>query len=409
MSKVRVERNIYVRDGRFFVDVSAGTDPVTGKRRRLTGTVDSLYKARKLRDRLATMVDDGTEASPGRLTFRAYVETRWLPHKRAQAKIRPTTELRYRELLETYVYPAIGSKKLSRVDAMSLQAIVDEMARSHRDSRQAFAVMRAAFAQAVRWKLITHSPAAGVDLPSYIRPRLGLPTRSELERLLGAAGDSREPFRIALTIAAACGLRRSEIAGLRWSDIDSDVIRVERGLHPVRTSEGTVLTELRPKSDSASREVPIPPSVVRMLEIYQAAQAERRLAFGKDWGAGWHADDVLIDRHDGYPMNPDAITRRFQRLRTRLDFPHLRLHDLRALYVTELISTSVDVGLVSKLAGHSDPAFTMRVYQRYRAQDGASAAAALDAALGSALTATGDTLETMTPPTVTPIRRDSSR
>jgi integrase len=122
----------------------------------------------------------------------------------------------------------------------------------------------------------------------------------------------------ALTLAAGCGLRRSEAAGLRRSDVDLSTgeLRVRRGVHSLRRPEGgTVLIEQPPKSDRGTRSVEIPESVRRMLRAYVSAQDERRRRAAEAWAESWHVDDVLIHDGIGRPMRPDSLSQRRRKLR----------------------------------------------------------------------------------------------
>lgn len=380
MMRERVEEGIYRRGGRFEVIVTASTPQ--GSRRQLTETVDGLREARRVRERLRAKAIAGDVAADPNVSVRAFVFS-WLEHRRRLRKIRPYTERRYRELLELHAWRSIGDVKLARLDALRLQGVVDQMVDAGLDPRQTFAVLRAALRQAVRWRIIPYSPADGVELPLHRRPDLTVPTHEELERLLAGAGDITEPFRTALTLAVACGLRRSEVCGLRWSDVELDdgYLFVRRGIHAV---DGE-LSELAPKSERSARSVEIPAAAIDVLREYRAAQSERRIALGKAWASRWEVPDVVVDDGLGHPVRPDAITRRFGRLRARLAIRgDVRLHDLRALFVTEALAAGVDAGIVSRQAGHATAGFTRDVYQRVRREDARASAEAINRAIGSA-------------------------
>lgn len=388
MRRERIEDGIYrLESGRLQVVRQAPTP--TGGRRTISETVNGIREARRVRARLDAEISSGAIAADAHATLRGHVET-VIAHRATLGKIRPGTEARYHELVERHVFPIVGGVKLGKLSAVQLQAVVDRMVAGGVDPRQTVAVLRMALGQAVRWKLIAFNPAAGIELPTRRRPELTLPTREELERILAGAGDVTEPFRAALTIAVTCGLRRSEIFGLRWSDVDlaEGVAHVRRGVHAIRRPGGTELLELAPKTDRGERAVEIPAAAVAELERYKAAQTERRLLLGGAWAADWPTPDVVIDDGVGRPMNPDALSRRFGRLKARLGVrPEIRFHDLRALYVTEALAAGVDAGTVSRQAGHSTVSFTHDRYQRPRRTEARAVADAIQAALGDAIRA----------------------
>jgi integrase len=116
-----------------------------------------------------------------------------------------------------------------------------------------------------------------------------------------------------------------------------------------------------PKSEKARRSVPLLPVVVERLRQHRTEQLQRRMKAGSPW----HDSDLVCDRGDGSPMDPDAMTKVFKRLAKEAGLhPSTRLHDLRHAVITYLGRNGVHPKIVSAIAGHSDPAFTMRVYTK---------------------------------------------
>jgi integrase len=129
----------------------------------------------------------------------------------------------------------------------------------------------------------------------------------------------------------------------------------------------------------------MPAAIASILERYRASQSERRIALGEAWSHGWNSD-VVMDDGLGRPVHPDVFCRRFTRLRARVGVrTDVRLHDLRALYVTDALAAGVDPGIVSWQAGHSTVSFTFDVYQRVRREDARTAADASDRVLGDVI------------------------
>jgi hypothetical protein len=158
---------------------------------------------------------------------------------------------------------------------------------------------------------------------------------------------------------------------------------VERGVHHVRIPGGTKLVEHPPKSDRGKRAVEIPASVCAMIERYLEAQDERRRAASEVWAEGWHADDVLMDDGIGRPMRPDTLSQRWRKLRARIGVrPEIRMHDFRALYVTESLAAgwmpaswpdrSVTLGQTSR--GASTSVQGVRMHERRRMRSTARSA-----------------------------------
>jgi integrase len=403
----RIEESIYRRGDHLEVIVFATT--ARGRRQlyeRMPGL--NIRPARAARARLRAEAAAGTVPTDGSTRFRDHVEA-WLEHRRRIRKIRPRTEARYRELLEE-VWSIIGDPKLKSVDADTLQAVVDDLAARGVDPTQTFAVLRASLRYAVKKRRITYNPADGVELPERGGKELAIPSNVDLARALAAAGEPTEPFRMALTLAAALGLRRSEVVGLRREDLDlgARVVHVRRGVHQVRRpGGGTDLIEHAPKSARSTRTVEIPPSVIPLLREYLDAQNDRRREAREAWAMGWPVDDVLIDDGLGRPLRPDTLSARWRKLRAAIGIRReVRLHDFRALFVTESLAAGVDAGVVSRQVGHARTDFTRDVYQRARREDARAVAEAIDAALASSFRARSvDSALTGTDDTVVPIRR----
>ena len=132
---------------------------------------------------------------------------------------------------------------------------------------------------------------------------------------------------------------------------------------------------LDPKSPKAYRTVGLPAPVVERLRTHRREQIERRVALG-----AWQELDLVVDRGDGGPLDPDSITKAFRRFSAKAGLdPKTTLHDLRHAALTEMGKAGVHPVIVSALAGHSDPAFTMRVYQHAWDEGAEQGAAAIDA------------------------------
>ncbi len=150
-------------------------------------------------------------------------------------------------------------------------------------------------------------------------------------------------------------MRRSELLGLKWTDIDLDkgAIRLNRGL----VSVGYELHESRGKTANARRRIELDPMTIDVLTAWRLWQVVERIAVGNaepDW--------VFTDCGGG-PVHPDKLSQTFDRLVRRADLPVIRLHDLRHTQATLLIDAGVPVKVVSERLGHATAAFTIETYQ----------------------------------------------
>lgn len=316
--------------------------------------------------------DEGRLASTHSMTLATYLNDQWLPHQRT--RIRATTWRRYDSLVRNHILPSLGGVKLQRVRPIDIQQMLDRMISrglARRSVVQAFRVLSSALAQAVRWQLVTANPASAVRPPRPDSPTNEIPEREDVLRILEAARDTW--LVLPLTIAATTGLRRGELLGLRWRDIDLD----RRLLH-VNGSLQRIDGELRrvdPKTAKARRTVAIPESTCRAIAESRVEQTKRRLLLGE----AWLDLDLVVEKGDGSPVDPDHLTHGFSRLSRRLGL-NVRLHDLRHAYATTLLKADVHPKIVSEALGHSSTAFTMDTYSavvpslQQRAADAISAA-----------------------------------
>jgi integrase len=358
------------------IAVSAGFDPVTGKRSQIFRTVKGTKKdAERELTRLLREVDGGTFADSGRLTLAAYL-ARYLEH--AGTRVRASTLQRYRELMHRHVLPRIGRVPLAKLQPVHVQAVLDEMLAQGLAPRtvvQAYRVLSAALRQAVKWQLLALNPAAAASPPRPERPRLTIPDSQAVARLLEEA--SGEAAHIPLILAASTGMRRGEVLGLRWSavDLDAGLIRVVSTLQRI---DGR-LQQVEPKTDRSRRTVALPNFALEVLRAHRKEQAARRLLVGPAW-----VDlDLVVDRGEGRPMDPGHLSHAFGRIARRAGLQGLRLHDLRHAYATALLAAGVHPKIVSEALGHASVGFTMDVYSHVLPTMQEQAAKAIQAALRS--------------------------
>jgi integrase len=170
-------------------------------------------------------------------------------------------------------------------------------------------------------------------------------------------------------LAAYYGLRRSELAGLEWIDVDLAARRVS-----VRQAQ--VDDELDDtKSEDSDRIITIDQATADVLKTWRKDQLAERMA----WGPAWADSGRVFTREDGRPLRPEWISERFVTLAARLGLPPVRFHDLRHGAATMLVAAGQPAKVVSEVLGHSTVAFTMDVYTSVAEELAESAAAAIAA------------------------------
>jgi integrase len=363
--------------------VDAGTDPATAKRRQIKRrgfrTRDEAEAA--LSERMAEL-RGGRYVVPSRLTLAAYLVDRWLPAR--TAALRPSTFTSYRQVIETHVLPHLGAVVLQQIDAATLEAFYGRLlvggrkvagtsqALSAKTVRNAAGILSKALADAVKWRLLPHNPARDAELPRNEAPEMQAWTGTETRTFLAHVESSRLAplWRLAL----ATGMRRGELLGLQWRDVDlaAGVLAVARA----RVMAG-IVTEGRPKTKAGVRRVAIDPATMVALRAWKRAQTEERLHAGP----AWSDTGYVFTNELGEPLHPLAVTRAWSRAVMTAGVPLIRLHDARHTAATLMLAAGAPVKLVSQRLGHADIAVTLRVYTHVTAQDDEEAANALGAVL----------------------------
>jgi integrase len=198
-------------------------------------------------------------------------------------------------------------------------------------------------------------------------------TVEEARQFLGAIADDRMAFAWALLITR--GLRRGELCGLTWSDVD-----LNGGAMQKRTTRVVVdgkAIDSEPKTDAGSRSVPLDLSIVGILRAHRATQAREKLAAGVAYIDAGH----LVCDELGHPYYPDSISTWFDRKVEELGLPRIRLHDTRHTAASLMLASGVPVKVVSKMLDHASPTVTLAVYAHVMAGMAHEAGAALSASL----------------------------
>jgi len=351
-----------LKDGRWRIRAYAGKDP-TGrfvqKSRTVAGTKKEAEAALvALRAELAAGQHGATPAKAVP-TVSAILDA-WV--KDVEGRGKPQTIRGVRLTVESVFRPALGAFRLDEFGPAELEDFYRAMKAAGRAPgtiRRYHAQLSAAFAIGVRHGLIEVNPAKQARPPAPEDSEIQPPSVDEIRRLMEAAEKSDPVFKTAIALLAVTGMRRGELCGLRWSDVD-----IQRGVLDIRRSVGRGIEDgtieiTTPKTQRARRRVSLDDAAVMVLQdhrLYMEAQAGPC--------GGLVADPYLFAAYpDGSePMNPERLTSLISRLRGKLGLPHLRLHDLRHYLASTLIADGVNVRKVSAVLGHSRTSITLDTY-----------------------------------------------
>ena len=373
-----VKRN----DGRWMARISVGRDPKSG-------TLKRAYFYGKTRQEVAEQLTkalhdhkQGTFAAPHKLTLGAWLDTWLIDYKKP--RIRPVTFDTYTLLVRRHLKPSLGHIALRELRPEHVHRYQNEKGKQGLDARTIrlhHVVLSNALAQAEKNGLVTRNVCRLVVPPRHTRKERGTLTVEQVTtQFLPALQDDRL-YAAYLTLFMG-GLRRGELLGLRWQDIDltAGVLHVRQTLVRVCTHAAGTKTRLvfqEPKTETSRRAVPLPEVCLAALRHHKARQAEGRLLLGQ----AYQKHGLVFAQADGTPIDPRRINLYFTQALKRAGLPAIRLHDARHTYATWMLEQGVSPKVVQTMLGHSSISITLDVYSHVSLALEKQAAATLNAAL----------------------------
>lgn len=341
------------REGRWYAVGYEGLHPTTGAELRRWHRAADENAARSL---AAALPSKGRPGEYG-MTLARFVRTQWLPPKRNALK--PSTFHRYEAMSEQYLLPHLGRVPLRSLTSTDLERLYARLlASGARDDGplapktvlNVHQIIRKALGDALRKGLVVRNVAVAVDPPRVTAsPEQRCWNEDQLRRFLHEAKQHR--LYPALRLAAMTGMRRGEVVGLRWSDVDLDGARL--AVRRTASCAGYTVHVTTNKTPTSRRAVDLDAETVTVLRAWQNAQADE---------LGGSSELVFTNRR-GSLLHPHVLSQSFERVTRTAGLPRIRFHDLRHTHATLLLKAGVPLKVVSERLGHSTPAFTMTVYQ----------------------------------------------
>jgi integrase len=306
----------------------------------------------------------GIYVEPSKLTVKTFLLDHWLPA--IKAGLRESTFQGYRSAIRNYVLPRLGETRLQALTPDQLNAFYGELlGKGRRDGKAGLSpktvhnvhvMLHKALHDAVRWSYLPRNVAEYSDPPKQTSSGKAMRTwtPAELRGFLEFVSD--DPYNAAWVLAANTGMRRGEVLGLRWQDIDFDRRRLAIRQTIISIDYRVKISE--PKTARGRRSVALDSGTIAALRAHRATQNQLKLMLGE----AWQDNDLVFCRDDGTPVHPDRFTQMFDKHVRDCGLPRIRLHDLRHTHATLALAAGIHPKVVSERLGHSTVAFTMDVY-----------------------------------------------
>jgi integrase len=360
-------------------------DPETGRRKRKWHSFSGTKRQAQIEcARLVSELKVGSYIEPTKITFAQFLD-RWLDVVRTS--VTPRTHERYAQICHKNVAPFLGAIPLARLKPEQISLAYTKALTSGRRKgsgglsprtvRQMHAIVKSALAQAVKWELLVRNPAAAVKGPKVGRATMQTYDLAQTAELIEMARGRR--IFIPTLLAVLGGLRRGEIAALRWRHVDLSCAQLSVVQSAEQTRSGVRYKE--PKS-GRGRTIALSGTLVAELRAHRARQAREFLQFGKRVSD----DDFVVTQADGSPLRPHSLGQEWVRFLARnTALPRIRFHDLRHAHATHLLSSGVHPKVASERLGHSKVGITLDLYSHVLPNMQADAAAIVDDALRAVL------------------------
>ena len=345
------------KDGRWEGRYTVGHDPETGKAiiKNVLGKTQA-----EVKEKLKKAIEENVGIDYGRA--RTYTVGSWLEvwmENYAKLKLRPSTFKTSQGFLQNHIKPQIGNIPLAELSSLDLQKFYKHLLEGGRVDRieakknpkglapktvrNIHQMICSAYNLAMEQKLVNKSPTQGCALPKVEHKEMKTLTADQLSAFFREAKESGVYELYYLDLAT--GLRRGELLGLKWTDVDFDrgALKIQRAI----SRQNGKVVEAPLKTKNAYRTLPLSADAIDILKT------QKKKVSSSEW---------VFPSPTGGPMSPDSVLHMLHRVLKRAGLPRIRFHDLRHTFATMALQNGVDVKTVSSMLGHYSAGFTLDTY-----------------------------------------------
>jgi integrase len=303
-------------------------------------------------------------------TLEAFLITWYETYKNSRT-IKPSTLETTAQHIRAFIVPRIGQLTLRKLNPQSIAKFYADLMSegrinlnrknatpelSNKYVRNIAGTLTRALSDAVTWGLLPENPCANARLPKRVKPELNTLGGDQIAQFLNAATQRRDPNLALWLLVFTTGMRRGELAGLRWCDVE--LLAGSVTIAQTRTViNGQTIIET-PKTKAGYRTIALDTLTIKELAKLKDAQEHAATMLGY-----WSSELVFTDL-DGHIPSPNTLLKRFRKALELGGLPKIRLHDARHSYAAYALEQGVSVHIVSPRIGHSSPSFTWDTYAK---------------------------------------------
>lgn len=317
--------------------------------------------------------------------------TGWVNDYERSKTVKASTVETTRVHIEKYIVPILGKVKLPALDIKTIESFLGQLLNEGRlnENRKKpkglspktvhniFGTLHRSLRDAVRWGLLPFNPATGVELPRYERPKLMPWSGEQAGAFIRYTELKNDPYCAVWRLLLVTGLRRGELVGLRWSDVD--LVEGKISISQTRIMAGNLCVTSSPKSRAGTRTLSIDTGTVIALAHLKNEQENTAKILGR-----W-LTNLVVTTDDGRALQPKWLYERFKASQRGSGLPLIHLHMARHTAVTWQLSEGTPLHIVSGRTGHSQSSTTANIYAHFMPQQDSQASTTIGSALDRAI------------------------
>ena len=298
-------------------------------------------KQTKPPERLNALYEEWTKNHVSKLAIQtqSFYSDLWKNH------LKDKSNIKLKSITPKHIYDILDNVKARGIDS------------GDRTRQALFKMLKAMLNKAVKWGYLASNPCHKIDTPKYQAPEKEIFNDADLDKMLKLLPSQELKYQSAAFFAVLCGLRREEIVGLKWNDIDFEnkTLKIKRAAVQEK-GRGTV--EGNTKTESSKRELRLPNELIPLLKRIKSEQAQKKLKLGEKW----INEDWIFTQWNGKLLNLATVSAWWSDFVNENKLKKITFHDLRHTAASYLIKSGTDIITVSKILGHAKPSTTTNIY-----------------------------------------------